>query len=101
IWQVLLSSRSEDFLEDPVGFMRGYNQHWIKESNSLSVLWILAKTDTKCPSPGATPPQSPSSSIDDNESSDNITAGSDYEETLKSSEQIRRRNSKGKQKQFD
>ncbi|CAG8751050.1 12473_t:CDS:1, partial [Funneliformis mosseae] len=91
-----------------------YNQHWFlrRPKNEPRALYIsptinigsknptvfqcygfiryLAKTDTKCPSPGATPPQSPSSSIDDNESSDNITAGSDYEETLKSSEQIRK-----------
>ncbi|CAI2189768.1 9503_t:CDS:2 [Funneliformis geosporum] len=94
------------------GILTTYNQHWFlrRPKNEPRALYIsptveieskdpsifqcysyiqhLSRTDTECPSPGETSPSSPSS-FSDNESSDNnISSGSDYEESPPSSPSI-------------
>lgn len=98
------------------GILTTYNQHWFLrrpksepralyisptveiESKNPSIFQCyayiqhLSRADTKCPSPGTTPPSSPQSSYD-SESSDNISSGSDYEETLKADSRQKRKGS--------
>ncbi|CAG8601406.1 2617_t:CDS:2 [Diversispora eburnea] len=102
------------------GILSTYNQHWFlrrpkEESRVLKIsptvdirsqnpqilkcytyLQHLSRTDAECPSPGTTPSLSPRSSLDDESPEDN-TSDSDYEDYEETSKQKRKRNSKGKQ----
>ncbi|CAG8562636.1 4256_t:CDS:2 [Scutellospora calospora] len=100
------------------GILTTYNQHWFlkRPKNEPRALYIsptieiesknpaifqcyayiqyLSRIGSKSPSPGATPPSSPR--FDYYESSDDITSGSDYEETIKTKLKRKRGNNSTK-----
>ncbi|CAI2199277.1 16527_t:CDS:2, partial [Funneliformis geosporum] len=59
-------------------------------NREISVVDILRQIDIECPSPGETPPSSPSIFYDNESSENNISSVSDYEETLKEYIQTRK-----------
>ncbi|CAI2190203.1 5800_t:CDS:2 [Funneliformis geosporum] len=81
----------EDLKRTTCSLYLSYSRNRIKGSSifqGYSYIQHLSRTNTKCPSPGETSPSSPSSFYDNESSDNNISSGSDYEESPPSSPSI-------------